>query len=153
MSAIHTWNVAILGQTLAAIELSASVFLSGTVNPNQSYSICNPLVIRNTGTSSGLVYWKAYKNSTGNPADFVPITGGNCSGSATVAANQTTSQVLTATSPTSGTWYLGVKVWGASETEPTGWSLLLQYGETNPLVFALLIGGLIGLPLYLGLKK
>jgi hypothetical protein len=132
-----------------------STFLSGNQQPNTTVTICT-LHIKNTGNKAGTINYKV-GGKPGTGATVIHCTGVTVS----LAAGQElgTPFVCNGTTPTVGcTWYLGMKVYGGTEPEPT-WTTLggITIAEgTNfvtVVVTVALIGGLLGLAYFACKKK
>jgi hypothetical protein len=154
---------------------TGSTYVTGPVTEGQNYQITH-LVISNTGRCynpsdcSNATYRQ--RNGTGNVrvaqftdashgGETTPANCNNCLGNYEVFPGSTVVKDITGNAPSStysgGKWYLGARVWsGLTEDEPNwdqGLVLSMADGSSNVFVDLLLIAGIIGIPLYLGLKK
>jgi hypothetical protein len=133
---------------IGSIDVSTAYY-SGPFNAGASaQKICN-LVLRNSGTAGGTINWEICDILD----DFPQIAYGS-----SILPPNTSYEVgpVTMDIPNNPntSFTLGLRVWAYGETKPTTWSAVWgAAGESNVFVDLLLIAGIIGIPLYLGLKK
>ena len=118
MSDVHTWNVEIVGEVIGYIHID-SQFYGGPFNPGE-LAIVMLLIVGNSGSQDGTVYWKLYEypgevnENLINSGDIF-VTQGGIGFVGDVVATVPVGITL---------WPLGVKVWGETETEPTAWGTM-----------------------------
>lgn len=127
---------------------TSTVYYSGPFPASSSQTVCY-LVVKNVGQPTGTINWEICQTS-----DNAVLASGNKTGVVYGGTAIVGNVPVTIKNAPGTTWQLGLRVWGQGETKPSTWSATWgAAGESNVFIDLLLIAGLIGIPLYLGLKK